>query len=305
MYRKEKLSRFIKGKSRELGFSICGLLACKELTGYRPRLEDWLDKGHNADMAWMERNLDKRLDPGLLVEGAKSIIVLALNYYQEYKPGPGQPVFSRYALGADYHKILKDKIYLLLDALKAEAGELSGRVFVDSAPVLEKAWAEEGGLGWIGKNGMLINPAEGSWLFLGELIIDLELVYDRPAKKDYCGNCTRCIEACPTGAILNNRTIDSAKCISYLTIEKKGEFTKEEQAKQAKRVFGCDICQEVCPWNSRAKETGEKAFDILPEIAKYSIDDWKKITEEEFNLIFRNSGVLRTGYKGFMRNLGK
>lgn len=302
---KNKLSSFIKEKSRELGFSFCGIIPATKLVDHQPKLADWLEKGYNAEMAWMENNLDKRLDPSLLLEGAKGLIVLALNYYQDYSPGPDQPVFSRYALGEDYHKIIKDKIYLLLENIRAEAGEVNARVFVDSAPVLERALAEKAGLGWVGKNSMLINRDAGSWLFIGELITDLELQYDDVSIKDYCGSCTKCVDACPTGAILANRILDSGKCISYLTIEKKGEFTEAESQALGSRVFGCDICQEVCPWNKKAEQTKELTFHILSEIRDYSRNDWQKITEDEFNVIFRKSPVLRTGYKGFMRNLGK
>jgi epoxyqueuosine reductase len=300
---KKKLGKLIINKSRELGFSFCGIAKCEALDWHRPLLEKWLEKGYQADMAWMEQNNEKRLDPSLLVNGARSVIVLAYNYYQEYPAANDKSLFSRYALGKDYHKVLKDKIYILLEELRSAAGKVEGRVFVDSAPLLERAWAEKAGLGWIGKNSMLINPREGSWFFLGELVIDLELDYTGERIRDYCGSCTKCIDACPTGAITDSRTLDSSKCISYLTIEKKGNFSDSERTQLNNYVFGCDICQEVCPWNKKAKPTDEKAFSPLSQLLVYKPDDWQKITEDEFSSIFRESPVLRTGYEGFKRNI--
>jgi len=303
MLNPQELSSLIKLRSLDLGFDHCGIARAAKLSKHESRLKEWLKNGLHSDMEYMERNLDKRLDPTMLVEGARSVVVVAMNYFQEYTGKNRTPGFSKYACGGDCHKIIKDKLYLLFEEIKKHNENTNGRVFVDSAPVLERAWAVEAGLGWPGKNSMLINRDSGSYLFLGTMLIDIELVYDEPAINEYCGSCTLCIEACPTGAITEFRSIDSSRCISYLSIEKRGEFAPGKNINLHGYVFGCDICQDVCPWNRKASPTSEEAFSTLPEIENFSYENWKEITEDEFNSIFRNSPVLRTGYKGFMRNL--
>jgi len=294
----------IKEKATELGFDLCGIAPVRPLEDHGNRFLNWLEMGYHSRMSYMERNKEKRIDPGLLIEGSKSVIVVGMNYYREYNPPENKPIFSRYALGKDYHRVMKDRLYVLLDLMKKKKAGIEGRVFVDSAPVLERAWAEEAGLGWTGKNSMLINRDTGSFFFLGVLITNIELEYDKPSTKDYCGKCRKCIDACPTGAILENRTIDSNRCLSYLTIENKDDIPTEYAEKAGRRVFGCDICQEVCPWNNKAEETVIEEFEPLPEILDYTTIEWKNITEDQFYHIFSESAVLRAGYKGFMRNIG-
>lgn len=300
---KPELSRKIKDTAAGLGFDLCGIARVRPLDEHRDRMQEWLDNAYHGGMKYMSGHFEKRLDPSLLVKGGRSLIVTGMNYYGPYKPRHNQPLFSRYALGKDYHAVLKKRLYLLLDFVKKEAAGTEGRVFVDSAPVLERAWAVEAGLGWAGKNSMLINRELGSFFFLGVLIINKELDYDKAAVPDYCGSCRRCIDACPTGAILENRTIDSNKCLSYLTIENKGPIPAEAAEKAGGRIFGCDICQEVCPWNNKVRETLTGEFKPLPEILDFSTGEWKNITEEEFYNIFSDSAVLRAGYEGFLRNL--
>lgn len=300
---KPELSRKIKDKAAGLGFDLCGIARVRSLDEHRQKIGKWLEKGYYAGMTYMAQHYEKRIDPSLLVPGASSLIVVALNYYRDYNPPGDKPVFSRYALGKDYHRILKDRLYLLLESIKQESDGIEGRVFVDTAPVLERAWAVEAGLGWIGRNSMLINRHKGSYIFLGVLVINTALEYDKPAPEDYCGSCRRCIDACPTGAIMENRMIDANKCLSYQTIENKGEIPQEYAEKAGRRIFGCDICQEVCPWNKKASETRIKEFEPLSEILDYTTEQWRNITEEEFNTIFSNSAVLRTGYDRFMNML--
>jgi epoxyqueuosine reductase len=301
---KPELSRKIKDKAYGLGFDLCGIARVRPLDEHRQNIGKWLEKGYHAGMTYMEGHFEKRIDPSLLVPGAASIIVAAMNYYHDYDTPADKPIFSRYALGKDYHGILKNGLHKLLDLIKEEMPGTEGRVFVDTAPVLERAWAVETGLGWIGRNSMLINRERGSYIFLGVLVINAPLEYDRAAPEDYCGSCRKCIDACPTGAIMENRTIDSNKCLSYLTIENKGQIPAEYAEKAGRRIFGCDTCQEVCPWNSRAKEADVEELKPLTAILEYTIEEWRNITEEEFLSIFKDSAVLRAGYKGFMRNLG-
>jgi epoxyqueuosine reductase len=299
----EELTHLIKQRSSDLGFEHCGIARADFLSDHEQGLKEWLARGLHADMAYMNRNTDKRLDPRLLLDGAKSVIVVGLNYF----PGntganTDSPLFSKYSYGSDYHRVIKDRLYILLSDIKKFSGDIKGRVFVDSAPVLERAWAARAGLGWQGKNSMLINRDSGSYFFIGTIITDAELEYESVNIKDYCGTCSVCIKSCPTQAITEKRTIDSSRCISYLTIERRGEFEDSDTDLNG-YVFGCDICQDVCPWNRKAKPTTVKEFSPLPEIMEYTTGDWKKITEDEFNNIFRSSPVLRTGYKGFIRNL--
>lgn len=293
----------IRNKASELGFDLCGIARVRPLDEYRPKLNSWIDYGFNAGMHYMERNREKRLNPGLLVDGARSVIVVGMNYYRKYKPSDNQPVFARYSLGKDYHKVLKDRLFNILESIRRKETDIKGRVFVDTAPVLERAWAIEAGLGWAGKNCMLINKEIGSFFFIGVLITNAELRYDDPITQDYCGSCRKCIDACPTGAIMENRLIDSNKCLSYTSIEHKGDTPADYAAYSGRKIFGCDICQEVCPWNNKAKETDLEEFDPLPEILSYTTEQWKSITKEEFNRIFRNSALTRTGYEGFIRNI--
>jgi len=300
---KPELSLKIKDKAAGLGFDLCGIVSVRPLHEHREEIGEWLEKGYHAGMTYMSRHYEKRIDPSLLVPGARSLIVVAMNYYHEYNPEDDKPVFSKYALGQDYHKVLKDRLYSLLDFIRGKIPGTEGRTFVDTAPVLEKAWAAKAGLGWIGRNSMLINRDKGSYIFLGVLLINAPLEYDRHSLKDYCGSCRKCIDACPTGAIMENRMIDSNKCLSYLTIENKGKIPQEYAEKTGNRIFGCDICQEVCPWNNKVKETTIKEFDPLPEILNYTTEQWRNISEEEYHSIFKDSAVLRAGYRGFMRNL--
>jgi epoxyqueuosine reductase len=293
----------IRNKAFELGFDLCGIAQVRPLEEYRDKLYYWIDHGFHAGMLYMERNREKRINPALLVDDAHTVIVTGMNYYSNYKPENDQPVFARYALGQDYHHVVKDRLYILLDFIKRQRQDTDGRVFVDTAPVLEKAWAIEAGLGWAGKNSMLINRKIGSFFFLGIVIINTRLEHDIPEPQDYCGNCRKCIDNCPTGAILENRTIDSNRCLSYMSIEHKGNLPSEYAEHAGKRIFGCDICQEVCPWNNKAQETTVREFEPLPEILNYTTEQWGNITEEKFNRIFKNSAVMRTGYDGFMRNL--
>lgn len=300
---KPELSRKIKDKAAGLGFDLCGIARVRSLDEHRQKIGKWLEKGYHAGMTYMAQHYEKRIDPSLLVPGAASILVAAMNYYRDYNPTDYKPVFSRYALGQDYHQVLKDRLYLLLEYIKQESDGIEGRVFVDTAPVLERAWAVEAGLGWIGRNSMLIDRDKGSYIFLGVLVINTPLEYDKPASKDYCGSCRKCIDACPTGAIMENRMIDANKCLSYQTIENKGEIPQKYAEKAGRKIFGCDICQEVCPWNNKVEETTTKEFKPLPEIIDYTTEQWIKITEEEFYSIFKDSAVLRTGYEGFIRNI--
>lgn len=293
----------VKKKAKELGFDLFGTAPVHSLDDHGERLREWLKRGYNAGMAYMSRNVEKRTDPRLLVDDARSVIVTGMNYYSRYEPGNDQPVFARYALGRDYHRVLKDRLYALLAFIRQHHPGAAGRVFVDTAPVLERAWAAEAGLGWAGKNSMLINTKLGSYFFLGMIITDAELDYDSPGKRDYCGNCRKCIDACPVSAINENRTIDSNKCLSYLSIEHKGDMPVDYKEKAGRRVFGCDICQEVCPWNKKAGETGIKEFEPLPEILSYTSEKWKRISRDEFHSIFKDSAVLRTGYDRFMNML--
>ncbi len=259
----------------------------------------------HGEMGYMARNQEKRLDPKLLVENAKTVIVVLQNYYPKKIQGEnGEPVISKYAYGTDYHFVMKDKLRKLLEFIREEVAECNGRPFVDSAPVLERAWARRAGLGWVGKNSNLISVEHGSFFFIGELILDAELSYDKPKLvNDYCGTCTRCIDACPTNAIIGNRTIDARKCISYQTIELKGELTEQLKGKFENRVFGCDICQDVCPWNLKSEPHNEASFEPHPKLFELTQKEWQTMERPLFNELFRNSAVKRTGYKGLKRNL--
>jgi len=257
----------------------------------------------HGQMKYMENYFDKRLDPRLLVDGAKSVVSLLLNYFPEEKPQSDSEIkISKYAYGTDYHLVIKDKCKTFIDILKKEIGDVNGRCFVDSAPVLDKAWAQKSGLGWIGKNSNLINKGSGSFFFVAELIIDLELEYDSPIK-DFCGTCTKCIDACPTDAIVAPYIVDGSKCISYLTIELKENIPAEFKDKMEGWAFGCDVCQDVCPWNRFSKPTNETAFTPIREILNFTKNDWEEMTEESFKLIFKDSPLKRSKFPGIKRNL--
>lgn len=296
-------SQFIKNEAKRLGFLNCGIAKAEFLEKEAPRLEAWLNNGYQGSMRYMENHFDKRLDPRLLVDGAKSVISLLYNYYPEQFQNPDSYKISKYAYGEDYHYVIKEKLKELLVSIQHEIGEVNGRCFVDSAPVLERAWAERAGLGWNGKHSLLIQKQHGSFFFLAELIVDLELAYDEPFKTDHCGECTRCIDACPTEAILPNNTIDSNKCISHLTIELKDNIPNQFKNDMENWMFGCDICQDVCPWNRFSKPHSEPLFAPKEELLNYTKKDWEEITAETFGKIFNKSAVKRTKFSGLQRNI--
>ncbi|MDQ7949723.1 MAG: tRNA epoxyqueuosine(34) reductase QueG [Pedobacter sp.] len=300
----EKYSQRIKAEALRLGFMACGISKAEFLEEEAPRLETWLKNNHHGEMAYMENNFDKRLDPRLLVEGAKSVVSLTLNYFTDVaQHDPLAPKISKYAYGSDYHTVIKEKLQLLMEFIREEIGEVGGRCFVDSAPVMDKAWAQKSGLGWRGKNSNLLSKEAGSFFFLAELIIDLELAYDTPFVADHCGSCTRCIDACPTDAIIAPYTVDGSKCISYLTIELKNEIPTAFKGKMENWMFGCDICQDVCPWNRFAKPHQEPAF--VPETSLLQLDknDLIDMTDEVFKKVFKGSAVKRTKFSGLKRNI--
>ena len=293
----------IKSEAKRLGFSHTGISSACFLEQEAPRLEKWLKNNMHGNMSYMERNFDKRLDPRLLVDGAKSVVSFVLNYFPEAKQiDPEAPKISRYAYGKDYHQVIKEKLFQLLNFIRENIGEVNGRAFVDSAPVLDKAWAQKSGLGWIGKNSNLINPKNGSYFFIAELILDIELEPDLPIT-DYCGTCTKCIDACPTQAIIKPYVVDGSKCISYFTIELKDAFPESLKNNFDDWVFGCDVCQEVCPWNRFSKPTQEPAFHPREGLLEMSKSDWYEITKDVFNKVFKDSAVQRTGFEGLKRNL--
>ena len=301
---KANYTKMIKARAQELGFMDCGISAAGFLEEEAPRLETWLNKGFHGEMQYMENHFDKRLDPRLLVDGAKSVISLSLNYYtDEQQVDTNAPRISKYAYGADYHNVIKDKLKQLLEFINESIGEVNGRAFVDSAPVLDKAWAKKAGLGWVGKNANLINKNIGSFFFLAELIVDLELEYDVQPTADHCGTCTRCIDACPTEAIVGPYLVDGSKCISYLTIELKNEIPVAFKDKMEGWMFGCDICQDVCPWNRFSVINQEPAFKPHPDLLGMTKRDWEEVTEDTFKRIFKGSAVKRTKYAGLKRNI--
>ena len=292
----------IKKEALQLGFHYCGIAKAEKLEDDTRRLENWLEKGHQGGMKYMENHFEKRTDPRLLVEGAKSVITLLFNYFPEAKQPEGVPKISAYAFGKDYHTVIKEKLNEFLAVLRDEIGEVNGRGFIDSAPVLERTWATRSGAGWIGKNGNLITKEQGSFFFIATLIIDLELEYDHPFVKDYCGSCTKCIDACPTDAILPNKEINGSQCISYYTIELKDALIPSEK-KWDNWIFGCDVCQDVCPWNRFSKATAETDFKPMNAIMNFTSEDWEEITEETFKVIFKDSPIKRTKFAGIKRNL--
>src|SRR6201988_2209236 len=299
---KENYTKLIKQHARRLGFEYCGISKAEFLEEEAPRLEKWLNSNMHGKMEYMENHFDKRLNPTLLVDGAKSVVSLLYNYYPEQTQNPDAPKISKYAYGLDYHDIIKEKLKEFLNSLKEKIGYVNGRAFVDSAPVLDKAWAKRSGLGWIGKNSNLLNKDQGSFFFIAELIIDLDLEYDGPIK-DYCGTCTKCIDACPTDAIVAPYVVDGSKCISYFTIELKDNIPSEFKSKMDNWVFGCDVCQDVCPWNRFSKPHHESLFTNQTGMLDFTTNDWYELTEETFNKVFKGTAVKRTKYKGLKRNL--
>lgn len=299
-----KNTQLVKQMAKCHGFDFCGISKAEFLEEEAPRLEKWLKNGSHGRMSYMENHFDKRLDPTKLVPGAKSVVSLLYNYYPEKDlsdKNPNQAKLAKYAYGEDYHFVIKDKLKTLVQELQAEIGEIEGRVFVDSAPVMERQWAEKSGLGWIGKNTLLITKERGSFFFLAELIIDLELEADGPIK-DYCGTCTRCVDACPTDAI-SPYELDASKCISYLTIELKEGIPDEFKGKMENWAFGCDICQDVCPWNRFSKPHQEEAFLPSKELLEVFNNNWQELTDSVFRQVFKKSAVKRTKFEGLKRNL--
>jgi epoxyqueuosine reductase len=304
MLHKSAITKWIKNKSNELGFGYCGIAKAEVLNEDARRLEKWLSQGMQGRMHYMEKHFDLRINPTLLVDGAKSVITLLFNYFPTELQQPESPKISKYAFGKDYHEVIKEKLNQLIAALRKEAGDINGRGFVDSAPVLERTWAQKSGLGWIGKNGNLINKESGSFYFIATLITDLPLEYDDPFVKDYCGTCQRCIDACPTRAILPDKVIDGSKCISYFTIELKEQLIPDSmKGKFDHWMFGCDTCQDVCPWNRFSKPHNESQFTPLPEVLNFTSAQWEEMTEEAFATIFKNSPLKRSKYAGIRRNL--
>ena len=299
---KEKYSKLIKAEAKRLGFLSCGISKASFLEEEAPRLENWLNQNHHGEMKYMENHFDKRLNPTLLVDDAKSVISLLLNYYPSEIQNTDSYKISKYAYGQDYHFVIKEKLKELLQTIQTEIGEVSGRAFVDSAPVLDKAWAAKSGLGWIGKNSNLLTQQVGSFYFIAELVVDLDLEYDY-ATTDHCGTCTACIDACPTEAIVSPYVVDGSKCISYFTIELKENIPQEMKGKMDDWIFGCDVCQDVCPWNRFSKSHNEPLFNPNPELLSMNKKNWEEITEETFKKVFKNSAVKRTKLDGLKRNI--
>ena len=297
-----KYTQLIKAEAKRLGFLSCGISKAEFLEEEAPRLENWLKKNMHGEMAYMENHFDKRLDPTLLVPDSKSVISLLLNYFPSEEQVKNTYKISKYVYGTDYHFVIKDKLRQLMDFISEEIGEVHGRAFVDSAPVLDKAWAAKSGLGWIGKHSNLLTKQLGSFYFVAELIVDLDLEYDTPVT-DHCGSCTACIDACPTNAIVADRVVDGSKCISYYTIELKNEIPTSEKGKFEDWMFGCDICQDVCPWNRFSKSHNEPLFNPHPELLSMTKKDWEEITEDVFHKFFKNSAVKRTKFSGLKRNI--
>lgn len=304
MISKTAYTGFIKSEAKRLGFLSCGISEAGFLEEESPLLESWLKDRCHGEMSYMENHFDKRLDPRKLVDGARSVISLSLNYYtDQLQIDPEAPKISRYAYGEDYHFVIKNKLRSLIESITENIGEVNGRAFVDSAPVLDKAWAKKSGLGWIGKNSNLINKTAGSYFFLAEIITDLDLDYDIAPSKDHCGTCTKCIDACPTEAIVAPYIVDGSKCISYLTIELKNEIPSEFKGKMDNWMFGCDICQDVCPWNKFSVLNTEPSFAPNQDLLQIKSEEWQEITQDIFNKVFKNSAVKRTKFSGLKRNI--
>jgi len=301
--KKTRHTQLIKEEALRLGFTSIGISKADFLEEESPKLENWLKAGYQGNMYYLENNFDKRLDPRLLVEGSKSVISLSYNYYPQQLQNSNTYKIAKYAYGQDYHHVVKDKLRTLLEFINATIGAVNGRAFTDSAPIMERAWATKSGLGWQGKNSLLLQKNKGSFFFLAELIIDLDLDYDIPFKTNHCGSCTRCIDACPTQAILPNNTVNGSKCISYFTIELKNELPNDLKGKFNDWIFGCDICQDVCPWNSFSIPHTEPLFNPHPDLTSFTNKDWQEITEEVFRKVFKKSAIKRTKYSGLTRNI--
>ncbi|WP_447642428.1 MULTISPECIES: tRNA epoxyqueuosine(34) reductase QueG [Chitinophagaceae] len=300
----QKRSIWIKQLARDNGFDYCGIAKAEQLDKEAARLEKWLSQGMHGQMQYMENYFDLRIDPRKLVPGAKSVITFFKNYYPSEIQSGSENKISKYAYGSDYHEVIRSQLKLLLSKINKYFGDVQGRGFVDSAPVLERAWAERSGIGWQGKNAMIINKQSGSFFFIATLIVDLELAYDDPIAKDFCGTCTRCIDACPTEAILPNKIVDGSKCISYFTIELKEKLIPENyKGKFDQWMFGCDTCQDVCPWNRFSQPNQEPQFQPISAILNFKSKDWEELTEEEFKNIFRHSPLKRSKFDGIRRNL--
>lgn len=295
---------FVKQTAAQLGFDYCGIAKAMPLDEDARKLEAWLNKGMHGQMKYMENHFELRVDPTKLVPGARSVITLLLNYFPDQQQSSNAPKIAKYAYGNDYHEVIRAKLNEFLFILREKTGDIQGRGFVDSAPVLERSWARRSGIGWIGKNGNLITKQNGSFFFIATLITDLELDYDDPFAKDFCGSCTRCIDACPTDAILPDKVVDGSRCISYFTIELKEMLLPQEMSDKFDNwMFGCDTCQDVCPWNRFSKPHSETGFTPIPEILNLSDSDWQAMTEESFRKIFRHSPLKRSKFKGIQRNL--
>lgn len=294
-------SQLIKALARKHGFDACGIAKAEKLEEEAGRLDKWLSQGLHGEMKYLENHFDMRTDPRLLVPGSRSVITFLYNYFPEQELKGAYKV-AKYAYGDDYHDVVRDKLSLLFEDLKAEVGQVEGRFFVDSAPVLERAWAERSGLGWIGKHGLLINKKKGSYFFLAELICDLDCEEDNPVQ-DHCGTCNKCVEACPTEAILPNKVLNAKNCISYLTIELRGQIPQDFKGKMSDWIFGCDICQEVCPWNRFSRVNQERRFSPSENLKDLLSKDFENLNEDVFREVFRKSAVKRTKYQGLMRNL--
>lgn len=299
---KKELTASVKAKAYTLGFQQIGFSKVQTLTQEAKRLESWLQQGFHGTMGWMEQHFDQRINPAILVEGAKTIISVTLQYHQPQQSAASPVKIASYAMGDDYHQVVRDKLHTLFNHIRALVGEIQGRVFCDSAPVMDKVWAAKSGLGWMGKNGNLLHKQLGSWFFIGEIILDLEFVYDGPTT-DHCGTCTRCIDACPTAAIIAPEVIDATKCISYLTIEYKDQFPSEYKQPMGSWIFGCDVCQEVCPWNRKAPFHQEEAFRPRKELLEMTMQGWKSLDPETYKKLFNKSALKRTKYPGIVRNI--
>jgi epoxyqueuosine reductase len=299
-----KHTQLVKQTAATLGFEFCGIAKAMFLDEDAKRLETWLHKGMHGNMKYMENHFELRTDPSKLVPGAKSVITLLLNYFPEKKQDSHNPKVAKYAYGKDYHEVIRNKLQAFFTTLKTGIGEINGRGFVDSAPVLERTWAQKSGLGWIGRNGNLINNKQGSYFFIATLVVDVELEYDDAFAKDYCGTCTKCIDSCPTEAIHSDKVVDGSKCISYFTIELKDALIPEVMKNKFDNwLFGCDVCQDVCPWNRFSKPTSEINFSPIPQILNFTSSEWEELTEENFRVIFKDSAIKRTKFQGIKRNL--
>ena len=300
----DKHTALVKSLSARLGFDYCGIARAVPLDDDARRLEEWLGKGMHGSMQYMANHFDLRVNPQRLVPGARSVITLLKNYFPKEQPQQDAVKIAKYAWGKDYHEVIRASLRQFLEGLKAVAGDIAGRGFVDSAPVLERSWAQRSGLGWVGKNGNLINKTQGSFFFIATLIVDLNIEYDDPFTGDYCGSCTRCIDHCPTGAILPGKVVDGSKCISYCTIELKDALIPDDMKGRFENwMFGCDTCQDVCPWNRFSRPNEEISFTPVPEILNFSSGDWEMLTEESFKQIFASSPLKRSKYEGIRRNI--